>query len=106
MYQKVDAAVDDKWRLSLPVDFARRFTKPTVTLAVTRNHCLGIFQPNVRSVIFDGEGIRLQRRSDGYTRITIPRHLRNATSFFYGHTVTLVRSRGCVEIWPRRPGDA
>ncbi len=101
--KKYDTVVDAKWQLSLPAAVVCKFNgRSEVSVLVGSDGCLAIYPFGVRP--FEGERVRLRKgRRRTYTRVTIPQDLRNATSFHYGHTVTVVSGRGCIKLWPRPP---
>lgn len=99
--EKQDTIVGEKWQLYLPATFIAKFAgENEAIVAITENGCVGIFHHSNWRRAFAGFKVAI-RRCRYQTRITIPREVRDAMSFFYGATITLVSKRGFVEIQPR-----
>ena len=105
-YGQYNAALDSKWRLLLPGEYAAEFgdnPDSTRILFVEGNGCLQIFLfPNGedRGLPFQIARTQIKKcRSRG--RITIPEMFRNSTSFYCGPTVTIAGKGDHLELWPR-----
>lgn len=104
-----EAIVDYKWRLTIPSAVAEReslLEEDEVFIAVKKDGCLEIHfvQPSKLPISSSGlivQAKTIQNKKDGQTRLLIPASLRNATSFFYGRSVTIADFGKKIELWPR-----
>jgi len=106
------AAVDYKWRLTIPsavVDRESLMEEDEVFLTTGDDGCLEIYFTKP-SDLDSSSGMPIiqvktaQNKKDGQTRLVIPDFLRNATSFFYGRSVVVADFGKKIELWPRLEG--
>lgn len=101
------AAIDDKWRLLLPANFAGDFAESndSVIITATNNGCLSIYPyPEGMDYLPGSSEVSLRKnKKKNCVRITIPEWMRSSISFFYGRTITIAGKKDHIELQPRPP---
>ncbi len=98
--------VDEKWRLEIPQEIVRREAINEATplfLAESEDGCLKIYfrNPNAEFIELKPRLHKLWRGKFSAFRLTIPRTLRDSTSFYLGRKIILVDRGQSLELWPR-----